>query len=73
MNIGNFLKEANGDESSVRLICYLVVAAIIGTWSYVSITTKAMAPLDLPTVLALLGPIGFKVMQKKHEAQENQS
>lgn len=69
MDIGNFLKEANGNESSMRLAVMLVLVTLLGTWAYVSIATKAMAPLDWPTVGAIVGPLIAKAYQKKNEVQ----
>lgn len=67
MNIGNFLREANGQESSMRLLVAFIVVAIIGTWSMVSIKTNAIAPLNLETVLALIGSLLAKAWQKEKE------
>ena len=71
MNISNFLKESNGSESSMRLILYLIVGTLMGTWCYVSISTKAMAPMDWPTVGAIVGPLIAKAWQKKNEMDVN--
>ena len=46
MNLLNFLKEDNGNESSMRLLVAFIVVMVIATWGYVSITTKTIAPLQ---------------------------
>ena len=71
MDISNFLKEANGNESSMRLAVFLVLGVLLGTWAYVSIATKTIAPLDWPTVGAIVGPLVAKAMQKKSEGAGN--
>lgn len=67
MDIGNFLKEANGNESSMRLLVAFIVVVIMGSWGYVSIATKTLAPLDWQTVGALIGALIAKGYQKKNE------
>ncbi len=68
MNISNFLKENNGNESSMRLLVAFIVVAVMGTWSYVSVKTSVMAPLDLPTVLTIVGSLLAKAWQKEKES-----
>lgn len=67
MNISNFLKESNGNESSMRMLVAFIVAVIMGTWCFVSIKTSALAPLNMETVLALLGSLMAKAWQKGKE------
>ena len=68
MNLSNFLKESNGDESSMRLLVAFVVVVVISTWAYVSITTKALAPLQWEQVGAVLGALIAKAWQKGKES-----
>ena len=69
MNIFSFLKDDSGNESSMRLLVALVILTIVGTWSYVSITTKTMAPLNWSETGALIGALLAKAWQKQTEAK----
>jgi len=68
MNLLNFLKEDNGNESSMRLLVAFIVVMVIATWGYVSITTKTIAPLQWEQVGAVLGALIAKGWQKGKEA-----
>jgi len=68
MNLTNFLKEDNGNESSMRALVAFIVVVVIATWAYVSITTKAIAPLNWEQVGAVLGALMAKAWQKGKEA-----
>jgi multisubunit Na+/H+ antiporter MnhF subunit len=65
--MANFLQDDKGNNSSMRLLVAFIVVSILGTWVSVSIRTNAMAPLDLPTVLALVGSLMAKAYQKEKE------
>jgi multisubunit Na+/H+ antiporter MnhF subunit len=65
--MANFLQDDKGNNSSMRLLVSFIVVSILGTWMSVSIRTNTMAPLDLPTVLTLVGSLMAKAYQKEKE------
>jgi hypothetical protein len=52
----------------MRLLVAFIVVAVIATWAYVSIATKAIAPLQWEQVGAVLGALIAKGWQKGKEA-----
>jgi hypothetical protein len=60
-------KESNGQVSSMRLIVFLIVATIIGTWSYTVINTGEWVALQIGDAVALIGTLGMKAYQKGNE------
>lgn len=70
----NFLlqafQEPGGSPSSMRLMTFIVVAAIMAGWLDVTIRTHQMAPLPLDGAGAiLLGALGIKAWQRGKEGK----
>ena len=57
-------KENNGGVSSVRVIAFMIVTAVLFVWVSVSLKTWTIQPLDMNTVVMVLGSLGAKVGQK---------
>ncbi len=62
------LSEDNGNPSTMRVVVALVVLIMVGTWAYVSISNKALAPMSVEEVGLMLGAMGIKAFQKGKEA-----
>lgn len=60
----DMFKENNGGVSSVRVIAFMIVAAVLFVWVSVSLKTWTIQPLDMNTVVMVLGSLGAKVGQK---------
>ena len=58
------LKESNGNMSSIRVIAFMIASAVVSVWSYTSIRSGVIQPMDLSTVTLVLGSLGAKVGQK---------
>lgn len=61
------LNDTSGNLSAARVGFLIVVAAFIGTWSYLSITKKELQPIDVDQLILILGAFGFKVYQRSVE------
>ena len=53
MKLLQFLKEGDGQYSSMRLVMLMWNIALLGVWIYTSIKTGAMAPIDWSALGAL--------------------
>jgi hypothetical protein len=69
MNVLNFLKEDNGNESMMRLLVAFVVVIIIGVWAYISLRKLEIAPMKWEEVSAIVGALTAKAWQKQSEAK----
>jgi len=63
----NLINDQNGEPSTMRVACLSVIATVLGTWSYISITNGAMQAIDPPTLALVVSAFGAKVMQKGKE------
>lgn len=70
MKILEFMQEDNGGLSNIRLLVAFIIVCIMGTWTYVSIAEKALAPLDWQIVGTLIGALLAKAWQKGKEATD---
>ncbi len=67
----SLINDHNGNQSSLRVATLGMVATILGTWSYVSITKGQLQPIDMEMVLLIGSAFGAKVIQKGKELQSN--
>ena len=61
-----FLQEANGDYSSMRVFTFVSIACMAVDWMYATFHGGRYSP-DPSLVALILGPITAKVVQKKFE------
>jgi len=66
--LGNIVSEDNGNASSMRIITLIIVGTVLFNWTYHNITTGTLTGFDYNELIALLGPLGFKVWQKGKES-----
>ena len=55
------------DVSCLRFISTLVIVTILLNWTYYNIVNGVLAPLDLNSLITILGLLIVKVAQKKME------
>lgn len=67
-SILGLLSEPNGKRSNMRAMATLVVVAVVGTWSAVSLEKKELQPLSAEHVGLVGLAIGAKVYQRTKEA-----
>ena len=67
--VGQFLKEDNGNFSSMRLAFLIAVVCIMVSWSVVSITKGELIGFDWQEVGLFLGLFGLKGVQKFAEGK----
>lgn len=67
MNVANFLREDNGNESNMRLLVSFVVVTLMGVWAYVSVMNKTLQPMQWEQVGTVLGALIAKGWQKGKE------
>jgi len=74
MNVFGFFKSAfsedNGNPSSMRIITLLIVSVVLFNWTFYNIQNNVLTVLDYNQLLAILGPLGFKALQKNSERKK---
>jgi hypothetical protein len=63
----NLFKEKNGNISTMRVMSALVIITVLFNWTYHNVTTGAYTPLNLPEVIAMIGTLGAKALQRGQE------
>lgn len=72
MNLMQFFKESNGQNSSMRLFMLLVCFTTIFDWVF-SLLTKGVWNPNPEVLMFILGVLGFKVWQKGTEKDGSNS
>ena len=67
MNITKFLQEDNGNESSMRLIVFLIITTVLFNWTYYNIMSHQFVMLDWTSTAAMIGSLFMKAYQKGKE------
>lgn len=68
--IKSMLSDNNEIPSTMRVLVALIVIVFLFNWTYVTIATGLWVKLDVGSVLALIGALGAKAVQKKIELKE---
>lgn len=66
----SMLAGASGKPSTMRMSTLLIVVAVMGTWSFVSVTQVAIQNLPESIVVVLLGALGSKLVQRTVEQKK---
>jgi hypothetical protein len=61
------LSENNKNISTMRILVALIVIVFLFNWTYITIKTGAWVVLDSGSVLAIIGALSAKAVQKKIE------
>lgn len=68
----SFLAGPSGKSSTMRVLTCVVVCAVMGTWSWISVSNGAMQKMDPEIALMVLGSLGIKAAQRATEGKEAQ-
>lgn len=60
-------EDHTGKLSQMRVLQFVVVLCIIGTWTYTCLSTGTLVSFDLGDATTLAVPFGAKVFQKQSE------
>ena len=61
------INDVNGAPSAMRVAVLGLIFIISLTWAMVSIRNNALQPVDMETVMMVLGALGFKTWQRDIE------
>ncbi|MCK5016363.1 MAG: hypothetical protein KAS32_04750 [Candidatus Peribacteraceae bacterium] len=61
------LKEANGQISTMRAMSALVIVTVLFNWTYHNVTQGVFVSLNIPEVIAMIGTLGAKAIQRGQE------
>lgn len=70
-NILSFLNDDDGNQSSMRIIVFLIIACVLFNWTFLTVKTGAWIKLDIESIMMVLGSMGFKAVQKNIELNKN--
>ena len=65
--VSDIIRDDKGNLSAARVAFMMIIGIFAGTWSYLSIKSGEMQPIDMEQLLMILGSFGFKVYQKSIE------
>jgi hypothetical protein len=63
----NLLKEQNGQISTMRVMTVLVIVTVLFNWTYHNMTQGVYIALNIPEVIAMIGTLGAKAIQRGQE------
>ena len=61
------LKDNKGEISTMRVMSVLVIVCVLFNWTYHNITTGVYIALNIPEVIAMIGTLGAKAIQRGQE------
>jgi len=65
--VKQIISEDNGNLSSMRILSALIIVIILGNYTYFNIRNGSMGVFDMKDLIAMLGPLGIKMLQKGKE------
>lgn len=65
--MSGFLQDANGNNSSLRLVLIIIVLGIVGVWAYLCITKGEFIEFPIKTLVAIVLPLLAKLVQNGQE------
>ena len=66
-NLIDFFQDNDGNNSSMRLFVFMVVAVILFNWTWINIKTGTLTPLSLGEWGTIVGSLIAKYLQKGKE------
>ena len=63
------ISDKTGDPSTMRIAVLIIVAVVLGNWTYLTIHTGQSQPLDWEQVGLILGSLTAKAVQSKIETE----
>lgn len=64
--------DVNGVPSAMRVAVLGLIFIVSLTWAVVSIRNNALQPINMETVMMVLGALGFKVWQRDLEGGKSE-
>lgn len=65
----DMVSAADGSISLMRVCVFMVVAAFLFNWCYLTVKTGQAQPLDWDQVVLVLGALGAKALQRPFESK----
>lgn len=63
------LCSADGSVSAMRVMCFLIVAAFLFNWCYLTVKTGQSQPLNWDQITLVLGALAAKAAQRPFETK----